>query len=67
MDLGRKRFSTDQILTNLDIIRQYAPETASIHQDTKVIQVLLAGEMELEGLMPWSSNYTFLVKLHTAD
>lgn len=67
MDLSRKRFSTDHILANLDIIKQCAPEAASIHRDTKVIQVLLAGEMELEGLMPWSSNYTFLVKLYAAN
>lgn len=32
--------------------------------DTEVIlECLVGGEMALEGLMPWSSNYTFLVKL----
>jgi uncharacterized repeat protein (TIGR03843 family) len=28
-----------------------------------VLETLLAGEMELQGLFPWSSNYTFLVSL----
>jgi uncharacterized repeat protein (TIGR03843 family) len=34
-----------------------APEPASPH----VLNVLSAGELEVEGRLPWSSNYTFLV------
>lgn len=33
-----------------------------------VIKMLLEGEIEVQGLFPWSSNYTFLAKLvHPAD
>ena len=29
----------------------------------EVLELLSTGEMEVEGLLPWSSNYTFLVKI----
>lgn len=31
--------------------------------DTDCLETLLRGKMELQGLMPWSSNYTFLADL----
>ena len=33
----------------------------------QILTVLLEGEIELQGLMPWSSNYTFLVSLASAQ
>jgi uncharacterized repeat protein (TIGR03843 family) len=30
----------------------------------EVLELLSTGEMEVEGLLPWSSNYTFLVKIN---
>lgn len=32
-----------------------------------ILETLLEGKMELQGLMPWSSNYTFLVSLRRPD
>ena len=32
-----------------------------------ILQVLRDGRMELQGLLPWSSNYTFLVEVHADD
>jgi hypothetical protein len=32
-----------------------------------ILETVLRGKMELQGLMPWSSNYTFLVKLLGPD
>jgi len=33
----------------------------------KALDVLSNGTIELQGLLPWSSNYTFLVTVHLAD
>jgi uncharacterized repeat protein (TIGR03843 family) len=32
-------------------------------EEDQVLETLLKGKIEAQGLMPWSSNYTFLVKL----
>jgi hypothetical protein len=32
-----------------------------------VVGLLEAGEMELQGLIPWSSNYTYLARVHTGS
>lgn len=37
--------------------RPFSPE------ESLMIETLLGGNMDLEGLMPWSSNYTFLVQV----
>jgi uncharacterized repeat protein (TIGR03843 family) len=39
---------------------------SSILEDEQVLTRLLENKMELQGLMPWSSNYTFLVSLTEA-
>lgn len=52
-----------EILTQIKTsqrLHQGEPVTAETEQ---TLTTLLEGEMELEGVMPWSSNYTFLVKL----
>jgi uncharacterized repeat protein (TIGR03843 family) len=36
---------------------------ACLQDDESVLTTLLKGHMDVEGLMPWSSNYTFLVTL----
>lgn len=32
----------------------------------EILKILLSGKMEIEGLLPWSSNYAFLVRVCTA-
>jgi uncharacterized repeat protein (TIGR03843 family) len=57
----------DSIQAAIQTARQLAPVEANRPglpaADDPVLTLLLTGEMGLEGLMPWSSNYTFLVKL----
>lgn len=36
---------------------------SSLQESEQILCNLLKGQMELQGLMPWSSNYTFLVSL----
>lgn len=36
---------------------------SSLQESEQTLANLLKGQMELQGLMPWSSNYTFLVSL----
>ena len=67
MDLKRHRFSTAYVLEQLDCIKSMAPENALLHQDMSTINSMLCREMSLEGLMPWSSNYTFLARLLDKD
>ena len=31
----------------------------------EILNVLQTGEIDVEGLMPWSSNYTFLIRVCT--
>jgi uncharacterized repeat protein (TIGR03843 family) len=33
----------------------------------EVLELLASGDMEVDGLLPWSSNYTFLVKINGTD
>ena len=33
----------------------------------ELLNVLQTGEIEVEGLMPWSSNYTFLIRVCTSQ
>ncbi len=71
MAIDTKRFAPDNILAQLSNIQKMASskedkEMLFSDQDN-VLETLLKGKMELEGLMPWSSNYTFLVKLSAQD
>jgi uncharacterized repeat protein (TIGR03843 family) len=34
---------------------------------SKILHLLQTGTIEMEGLLPWSSNYSFLVHVHGAD
>jgi uncharacterized repeat protein (TIGR03843 family) len=69
MALGDNPFHPDKILLKMKTVERlvqpgnskHAPVTDSDHD--LVLETLLKGKMELQGLMPWSSNYTFLVTL----
>jgi uncharacterized repeat protein (TIGR03843 family) len=56
-----------QMARNLRIVTGMAPAEAAFPKQETVIATLLTGEMELQGLMPWSSNYTFLTRLVGAN
>lgn len=66
MDL-KSHSEQDDILLKINTVRKLTPlpdkECTSLIEVELALDGLLKGEMELQGLMPWSSNYTFLVKL----
>jgi uncharacterized repeat protein (TIGR03843 family) len=55
----------DLILAQIQSVRQLST-CALIPEAEQILAGLLQGTMELQGLMPWSSNYTFLASLATA-
>lgn len=59
----------DQVLDIIEAVHAVANPDACLHiTNVKDIwQMLLTTPMDLEGLMPWSSNYTFLSRLDTAE
>jgi uncharacterized repeat protein (TIGR03843 family) len=67
VELSRKQFNPDKILSKLNIVRKLAFSDSCLSASTTDpyvdVNTLLTGEMELQGLMPWSSNYTFLVSV----
>lgn len=67
MELNRYRFDPDTILSKIKSVQRLGP--ASQLEDTPgtIFETLLRGNMDLQGLMPWSSNYTFLVTLVGKD
>lgn len=61
----------DGVLAKIRTVRQLrggdACQGNSPLDTEQILAVLLEGEVELQGLMPWSSNYTFLVSLASAQ
>ncbi len=59
--------SPEVIRATIQIARQLAAPAATpslpTAADDPILTTLLTGQMDLQGLMPWSSNYTFLVQL----
>ena len=53
----------DDILAHLKAVRLLNNACDPRHESEPISIGLLKGIMELQGLMPWSSNYTFLVSL----
>ena len=51
------------IASQLEMVNRLAPPGVSLPAEDAIIATLLTGQMELQGLMPWSSNYTFLTRL----
>ncbi|MDM8518803.1 SCO1664 family protein [Anaerolineales bacterium HSG6] len=58
---------SNNILQTLKTVRQLGQIKPYTVGEESLLTRLLDGDMELEGLMPWSSNYTFLVKVAHAD
>ena len=72
MDLSNIPTETNGLLSTINKIRRLAKpdrhDRAPIANVEVILQLLLEAEIELHGLMPWSSNYTFLIGLtHPTD
>jgi hypothetical protein len=63
VELSKRRFQPDHVLAKIKTARQSALPKTPAADDEFDLETLLRGKMELQGLMPWSSNYTFLVAL----
>ncbi len=73
MALNHLAYSPANILTKIQGVQDLAwvqtksctqaKSCTNLQEQDSSLATLLQGSMELEGLMPWSSNYTFLVKL----
>jgi uncharacterized repeat protein (TIGR03843 family) len=64
--VSNDKLESKVVLAQIKSIRQLraeASQTCLSAASEQTLASLLEGEMELEGLMPWSSNYTFLVKV----
>ncbi len=66
----RKVIGPEDILAQIKTVRLLncaeAPLRGSAQESEQILAGLLEGTMELQGLMPWSSNYTFLASLTRA-
>ncbi len=47
--------------------KRLQPPRAWLREPAEVVQVLESGEMELQGMIPWSSNYTYLSRVRKGD
>ncbi len=67
MGLKHDSLKQDGLLSIINSVRKLANsnnnQNSTLTNINWILQLLWAGEMELQGLMPWSSNYTFLVSL----
>jgi uncharacterized repeat protein (TIGR03843 family) len=67
MGLDNKSGQPNNLLTTINQVRQLADcnggQGLTISNLESVLQILLEADMDLQGLMPWSSNYTFLTSL----
>jgi len=68
MDLKAGQIDPDTILDKIQTVRALRPpNTQTEANEDLILETLLQGRMALEGLMPWSSNYTFLATLKNKD
>ena len=68
MGLSNRVRGQEHILSNIKTARKFARGVTDNQQVLPLVleqtlETLLKGKIELEGLMPWSSNYTFLATL----
>lgn len=67
MDVRYNAYTADKILAKIKGVQALAVSNVSAHPTDDLFDVLLNGEMDLQGLMPWSSNYTFLADIQGKD
>jgi uncharacterized repeat protein (TIGR03843 family) len=67
MALNRNSFDPENILARIERVQRLAQLSSSDPTADPILETLLMGRMELQGLMPWSSNYTYLVDLSGGD
>lgn len=70
MDVNNSPQSPNALLSTIKSIRQLGPvdhnrPALDLDADT-ILRLLVEANLDLHGLMPWSSNYTFLVSLEDA-
>jgi uncharacterized repeat protein (TIGR03843 family) len=67
MAISSNRLDPEALLSRINRVRRLGDSCASESEPdgevAKVLETLLKGKIDPQGLMPWSSNYTFLVKL----
>ena len=68
MAIKRSQFKPDSILSKIRTVQELAsPNSEALvsrpSPDEDRLETLVRGKMDLQGLMPWSSNYTFLVNI----
>ncbi len=51
------------ILQIIETIKKLSPAGGNDFAGQRVLEILMEGELEVQGLFPWSSNYTFLASL----
>lgn len=71
MGLSKSQKRSSGLLATIESIRQLASSGSQNHAfipgEELVLQLMLEADIDLQGLMPWSSNYTFLVSLTTPN
>ena len=67
MALINNRFDPDTIFSKIKDVHRLAATNRHELTPDAIFETLLKGDMKLQGLMPWSSNYTFLVHLSGKD
>lgn len=70
MDVSHSPGFSNGLLATIKTIRQLGPggnNRPALHPDADaILRLLVEANLDLHGLMPWSSNYTFLVGLEDA-
>ena len=63
MAIGNSPLDPEALLSRIKEVRKLKPSCGSTNEpdgeDVKVLELLLKGKIDPQGLMPWSSNYTF--------
>lgn len=65
--LGHPEFSSLTFMSDTPSLSRHTAQGRSSTAIQDAIDLLNLGQIELEGLLPWSSNYTFLVKIIKGD
>jgi len=67
MGLNQPDLKPNNLLILINRVRQLRRPDNNVPLDNDLLQTLCQAPMDVHGLMPWSSNYTFLVTLGHAE
>lgn len=62
--VANDQLAPSQILAHIKTSQRLHPQVPAAAETEQTLVTLLEGDIELEGVMPWSSNYTFLARLN---